>query len=356
MSTENDHHSRAQSRWKKFGYHFLNFWAWVSVVLFSMWATCAIYYHEFLPRWLGTILAIAFVVAIVVILVKVPKVLVARAMIAGLIVLVYLTWIWITPRSDRTWIDQHQKFATITTNNQDIAISDLRHTKYESETQYKTEYDSLNFKLTEIKSVWFFVQRFTSLRSLGHTFLSFEIDSPNGKRFISVSAEVRCEPDEGFGPVRGMFKQNELIYVISDERDALGYRTHVRPQDRVWMYRANATPEQAQAMFLDIAERNNQLKNHPEFYHTLLNNCTNNLVSHANRFATKRASYYDLKIVLPGYSAKSAFNLGLIGKNGESFTELQNRCRIDEIARSVPLDKNFSATVREKQKLADSGE
>lgn len=346
MSDESD--NLRPSRWciKRIGFLFLYFWAWVSVVLFSWWATSAIYYHEFLPRWLGLIFAIAFVAGIAAVLVKLKKVIVARAIVAGMILLVYLTWIWITPRTDRVWLDQHQRFATISIQENRVSITGLRHTKYVTEQNYKTEYESFDFDLNRIRSVWFFVQRFTSLKSLGHTFLSFEIDTDSGRRFISVSAEIRCEPNEGYGPIRGMFKQYELIYIISDERDALGYRTHIRPKDRVWMYRCNATPEQAQQMFRDIAQRNHQLQIQPEFYHTLLNNCTNNIVTHANRLAEQPASYFDLKIILPGYSAKPAYKLGLIGEPGESFAELQKRSRVDEIARSIDLDENFSVNVR----------
>ena len=115
------------------------------------------------------------------------------------------------------------------------------------------------------------------------------------------------------------------------------------------MYRCNASPAQAQAMFTDIAARSAKLQSEPEFYHTLFNNCTNNIVSHANKFAERPANYFDFKVVLPGYSAKPAYRLGLIGKNGESFGDLQKRSRIDVIARKLKLDENFSERLRDRQ-------
>ena len=332
--------------WKRLWLLFLSGSAWIILSVLALWTMGAIYYHEFLPRWLSPILMILFLVSVVAVLIKIKNRIVSRAVVAGMMGLVYLSWILVVPRSDREWQDQHQKMADISIHDGKIQIRNLRHTRYKTATDYKTEYSDVDFQLKEVESVWFLVQRFTSLKSLGHTFLSFGIKTPNGRRFISVSVEVRCEPGEKFEPISSMFKQTELIYVFSDERDALGYRTHVREEDRVWMYRCNATPEQAQAMFVDIAKRSNQLREQPEFYHTLFNNCTNNIVLHANRIAEEPANYLDFKVMLPGYSAKPAYNLGLIGEAGESFAELQERSRIDIIARKHKLDREFSERIR----------
>ena len=78
----------------------------------------------------------------------------------------------------------------------------------------------------------------------------------------------------------------------------------------------------------------------------MFNNCTNNIVLHANRIAEEPANYLDFKVMLPGYSAKPAYNLGLIGEAGESFAELQERSRIDIIARKHKLDREFSERIR----------
>ena len=117
MTTEHQQQQKVEIL-KRLGWRFLNFWSWVGVVLFSFWATGAVYFHEFLPAWLSPLLAILFAVTIIVILVKFTNRLLARSIVAGMIVLVYLSWIWIVPRSDRNWIDQHQKMAMISPERQ----------------------------------------------------------------------------------------------------------------------------------------------------------------------------------------------------------------------------------------------
>ena len=63
------------------------------------------------------------------------------------------------------------------------------------------------------------------------------------------------------------------------------------------MYRCNATSLQAQDMFRDIATRINKLETEPEFYHTLSNNCTTNIVVHSNQVATEPVSIWNPQVV-----------------------------------------------------------
>ena len=66
--------------------------------------------------------------------------------------------------------------------------------------------------------------------------------------------------------------------MIGDERDLIGVRTVMRPEDRIFMYPVNATPEQVQRLFCNIADQTNELAEQPEFYHTVLNNCMNGIL------------------------------------------------------------------------------
>gem|GEM_PF-2200659 len=68
--------------------------------------------------------------------------------------------------------------------------------------------------------------------------------------------------------------------MIADERDEIGSRTVLRLNDRVFMYPVIADRKHVPQLFLDITERVQTLAINPEFYHSLLNNCTNNIVVH----------------------------------------------------------------------------
>jgi len=141
---------------------------------------------------------------------------------------------------------------------------------------------------------------------------------------------------------------------MGDELDLIGVRTVMRPDDRVWMFPINSDAESVQALFKSIAERMNQLAKQPEFYSTFFNNCTNNIVGHTYELTVEPINAWDPQIVLPGYSAKFAFSNGLIGTDGESFEQLSQRCRIDQVARQHGLEAGFSQAIRGQLPTADS--
>ena len=89
-------------------------------------------------------------------------------------------------------------------------------------------------------------------------------------------------------------RQFEVMYVVADERDVIKLRTDIRQAD-VYIYRSRATKQQVRAMFVDVMKRVNTLKKRPEFYDTLMNNCTTNIVAHINHV---KPGVYWLKVAL----------------------------------------------------------
>src|SRR4029077_3634295 len=92
---------------------------------------------------------------------------------------------------------------------------------------------------------------------------------------LAISIETRPEVGEGFDPIASMFKQFELIYVMGEERDIVGVRANHR-NETVYLYRLNASADDARALLMVYLERINELAERPEFYHLLTNSCTIN--------------------------------------------------------------------------------
>ena len=90
----------------------------------------------------------------------------------------------------------------------------------------------------------------------------------------------------------------------------------------------------------------NQLAEQPEFYSTFFNNCTNNIVVHTYELTAEPINAWDSRIVLPGYSGRFAYEQALIGRAGESYEQLLERCRIDLKARQHGLKTGFSQAIR----------
>ena len=325
----------------------------VCVLGFTAWSIGAIYHLSWLPSWLGVILAIAFVAALFVAYRRVENPNHWISLLAAASILVYLVTLTQQPSNDRNWVQQQSRLAQIDIDDGMVKVKNFRHSIYRSETDFDVRFHDTQFPLQELTGVWFVVEKFTALEGLAHTFVSFERTTENGPEYVAISVEIRREQGESYSPIRGLYRLFEIIYIIGDERDLIASRTVMRPSDRVYLYRVNATPKQVQDLFVDFAHSIKELEHKPSFYHTLLRNCTNEIVRHTYELTPEPINWLDPRIVLPGYSGSFAFDEGLVGSPGQSFEELQQLSRIDPVAQQVGLVDNFSLKIRQPQMNKD---
>lgn len=327
-----------------------NVLVWISVGVFFLWAIGAIYYLLYLPPWLRIFLAAAYVIAIPYYLWRIRDRSTARAWIAGSVLAVYLATLLIRPSNDRVWDPDQAKVAMTSIQDGIVTINNFRSCRYRSESDYDMHFQTKRFPLERIDSVWFLVQKFTAAESLAHVFLSIGLkpDPEHAREYFSVSVEIRRELGETYDPIKGLYRNYELTHVIGDERDLIGVRTVHRPDDRVYMYRVNATPEQAQHLFVKFADRIQSLQSSPQFYHSLLNNCANGITGLTYELTPEPINWRDSRIVLPGHSGQFAWESGLIGDRagGQTFEQLEASSRIDELARAAGVTETFSHNIR----------
>ena len=156
--------------------------------------------------------------------------------------------------------------------------------------------------------------------------------------------ETRKEKDEQFNPFKGSVNQYELIYVVADERDVIQFRT-VYNGEQVYLYRTTASPEASQTLLADVLNRVNQLAERPEFYDTLTNNCTSNIVRHVNRIKPDRIRHDP--VLLPGYSDELAYDEGLIVRHG-TFVETKRQAYVNPLAQRYAGHEDFSELIRRR--------
>jgi len=160
---------------------------------------------------------------------------------------------------------------------------------------------------------------------------------------VAISAEIRKEKGESFSPWKGLLRQYELTYVIGDERDLIRLRTNYR-RDPVYLYPVRASRERVRQMFLHMLGRANHLRSHPEFYNTLTNTCTTNIVRHVNELVPGRVHPWSYKVLFPGYADELAYELDLLDTD-LPFPEARRRFRIDDDAQKVGIE-DFSRAIR----------
>ncbi len=252
----------------------------------------------------------------------------------------------LSPSHFRDWTPEQAVLPSVDFHGHQATVRNVRNCKYFANDVYMVDYYDKTIDLSRVRGVDYIVVPFDGMPALAHVMLSFRIDGPDGKpEHIAVSVETRKEKNEQFNPFKGSVNQYELIYVVADERDVIQFRT-VYNGEQVYLYRTTASPEASQTLLADVLNRVNQLAERPEFYDTLTNNCTSNIVKHVNRIKPDRI-VTDYRALLPGYSDQLAYDEGLIERHG-TFAETKEQAYVNPLAQRYAGHEDFSELIRRR--------
>jgi hypothetical protein len=260
---------------------------------------------------------------------------------AGVFLVIVIWFFSRRPSNTRDWLPDVQRVARVDVAGDRAVVHNVRNFDYRSETDFTPAWEDRTYDLSKLKTADYILSYWGS-RAIAHGILSFEFD---GGQHLAVSIETRKEATESYSAIEGFFRQYELIYIFSDERDVLRLRTNFRKED-VYVYRTSVGPAAALRIFMSYAEHANQLHEHPDFYNALTTNCVTSIIPHAragDTNATARTFSWD--IVLPGYSARRAYRNGNIDTS-MPFEEVEARSRINGAALAADRDPDFSAKIR----------
>jgi hypothetical protein len=247
------------------------------------------------------------------------------------------------PSHEREWIEPQSVLPRVEWAGERVTIHGVRAFRWRSATDYDACWETRSYELHRLRRIWFGISQFgTRWRGPAHVFLSFEFE---GSEFVAVSVEARREVGEEYGVLPGLLNRFEVIYVVGDERDVVGVRTHVW-RDPVRLYPIAAPPERVREVFLALLGRAEQVRARPEFYHTIMHNCMSALVQAARRTG-EHPLRYGLEVMLPGYADRRLQRLGLLPADA-SLAELRARWLVSPRAERFPLtDPAFSRRLRE---------
>lgn len=265
------------------------------------------------------------------------------ALVIALVLVGAMTWLDGTmfdqPSHDRNWKSEYRVLPRASVNGSHVTIRNVRNFSYGEDGAAKgTSYEDRDYDLGLLDSAWYGISHFADY-GLAHTFLSFGFR--NGE-YVAISIEARQEEGESYHPLTGLMRNYELMYVVADERDVIGLRTHVRGE-KVFLYRLIGDPERRKDLFLELVDRINQISDRPEFYNTIISNCTTSLLRHAKRLSWFD-KYLDYRILLPGYSDELLYARQLIDYS-VPFDELKAQSLINPTGFKVDA-VNFSAALR----------
>ncbi len=250
-------------------------------------------------------------------------------------------WLSVSPPLVGDWAEDHAELPHIEFSGSRATISGYRNFDYLATSEAQPRYETRTVDLDELESVWYVLVPFsTDWRGPAHSFLSFGFADST---YVSISVEARRERGEEYSMLGGLLHRFEVIYVIGEERDLLGVRA-VHRDDDVYLYPIRATKEAIQTVFREMLEAANGLREEPEFYNTLFNNCTTKILDHVNRVSPKPIRFGP-RILLPGYSDRVAFKHGLIDTD-LNLEEARARFRVTDLAKAHWEDPDFSRLIR----------
>jgi len=254
---------------------------------------------------------------------------------------VWLFWyINIQPSNDKNWQKDVSVLAYATIDKNLIKFYNIRNFKYTTEDRYIVSYYDETFDLDKLSGIDF-IATYWMGPSIAHTFLSFSFSDD---KHLAISIEVRKEVGESYSMLRGFFKQNEIYYVVADERDLIGLRTNIRknPIEHVYLYQIKANLDEERRVFLNYVKKINLLKTNPEFYNTLTTNCTTSIWKNVT---DKKLTW---EMLVSGYSAHYLYENGLLKTYGLSFKELKKRSYINPLVSGKPIDEFYSKNIRKR--------
>jgi hypothetical protein len=244
-----------------------------------------------------------------------------------------------SPSHDRDWKTEYARLPAAEFDGDRVTIRNVRNFSYRPDGGIRAAtYGDRTYDLSGVKDLWYGISHFYDY-GLAHTFLSFGFEDGS---YLVISVEARQEIGESYHPFTGLLRNYELIFVVADERDVIGLRTHIRGE-RVYLYKIRNDRAKVKRLLTIMLDRVNEIHTRPEFYNTLTDNCTTSILRYAERLSWVDR-YLDYRVLLPGYSDELAYEIRVLATD-LSLTELRKLSRLDPTRTDID-DPGFSVKMR----------
>jgi hypothetical protein len=307
------------------------------IVPTAMWMTLAVHYHS-AWRWARIAASLAPLMTIGTALWMLPFswVLMAWISVFGLTL---AWWFSLRPQSERDWAIGMEVLPRVEINADDVQIGAFRNFDWSADGAAVPRYEDQSFDLARLRTVDYFLSHWSG-PLMAHTLVSFGFDDG---RFLALSVEARRRRWQKYSPLWGLFRSYELMFVIGDERDIVRVRTSVRGE-RVYLYRVRMPAQQIRQLLVDYLEHAKVLNVRPEWYNSVISNCTTNLFYYPNR-RVRIPWWLKPNIFFNGLSARTLYRLHGLA-DSVPFKELQARSEILDVESAAGDLPDFSRRIR----------
>jgi hypothetical protein len=172
---------------------------------------------------------------------------------------------------------------------------------------------------------------------MSHPMVIFDFGSG---QHLCFSVEVRFREGQTYSILKSLFRQYELMYVVSDERDAIWLRTRFAEGQDCFLYRLQLDTAGVRVLFQEYVDATNELARSPRWYHGVTDNCTTAVLK--NR--TTKVDL-DVRLFINGALDRLLYERKILFCR-LPFKELKKRSRINDRANQASPD-DFSRVIRE---------
>jgi hypothetical protein len=306
-----------------------------SATAITLWMAGAIYYDVCRGAKWGRLLATGWAVGVLSLFAAWQPLWQPFAVLLGVAAPFLGWWLRQKPSHKRDWDPSVAVLPRAVRQGDVVTIENIRNFEYRSPDDSTPRYETRTFHLANLKTADLLLFNWGS-PWMSHPVLVFDFGS--GGR-LCVSIEVRYRKGQNYSILRSFYRQQELIFLVADERDVILRRTKYGRNQEALLYRFQASAEELRAAFLDYLEAINGLYQTPRWYHGLCANCTTTFyrLPHS-RFRC------DWRVLANGRLDRALYEGGRLDRT-LPFRELRRITSLNEIANSAP-ENGFGDHIR----------
>lgn len=296
--------------------------------LIALWIGGAIYFDVFGASWTGVCLGLIWSSMVGVIFVFWQPVWQPFVLLLVVWVTFKLWWFRLQPSHDRDWESTVAVLPQMTVEGDLVTIHNLRNFQYRSLTDFDSRYETRTCHLSNLRRIDVIFFNW-GIALMSHPVMVFDF-GPDGR--VCISIEVRFRKGQQFSILRSLYRQQELIFLVCDERDAILRRTKYGPKQVAHLYSLCRIGEDFREAFVDYLDAINRLYEKPEWYHGVWANCTTSFY----RLPHTRW-WLEWRILANGRLDRALYRAGRLDRS-VPFDELKRTAYLNDIANNAPED------------------
>ena len=310
--------------------------AYLLGAVITLWVAGALYFDTAQSAWWGWLLVLVWLSGVIALFAWTAQL--SQALFVLFVLFAAYFWWWrkLQPSHNRNWDPNFAQLPAIGIQGDELSVCNVRNTEYRTITDYTVRYETRHFRLSQMRRVDVLILYWGS-KYMSHPMFVFDF-GPDGH--LCISLEVRYRVGQKYNFLKSLFRQQELMYVVSDERDAILRRTKCLAGHDMYLYLIQGNPLEMRQFFFEYANRINKLVDTPRWYHGITANCTTGIYAQG-----RGRMEWDWRMLFNGALDRMLYDRKRLDPS-LPFEQLKERSWVNEIANRAPVE-SFGDYLRE---------